>query len=66
MRGTDVIIMDPSPHYEDKNYTTFGADLLTDLNLFRITFPLSVGIRYIYEPETGHSMIEWLYSMEIR
>ncbi|MFO7669441.1 MAG: hypothetical protein R6W31_07265 [Bacteroidales bacterium] len=66
MRGTDVIIMEPSPHFDDKNFTTLGADLWTDLNILRIPFPLSVGIRYIYESETGRSMIEWLYSIEIR
>jgi hypothetical protein len=65
LRGTDVIIRDPSPHYENKNYTTIGADLLVDLNILRIPFPISTGIRYIYEPETGRSVFEWLYSIEI-
>ena len=66
LRGSDVIIHEPSPHYDNQNYTTLGADLLADLNLLRIPFPLSVGIRYIYEPETRNSMIEWLFSIEIR
>ena len=66
MVGSDVIIHDPSPHYEDHNYMTLGGDLLTDLNLLRIPFPLSVGIRYIYEPETTTSMFQWLFSIDIR
>jgi len=65
MRGSDVIIREPSYHYEDKNYTTLGVDLLTDVNILRIPFPLSVGLRYIYEPETGLSNFQMLYSIEI-
>ncbi len=65
LRGTDVIITEPSNRYENRNYTTIGADLLVDLNLLRIPFPISTGLRYIFKPETGRSMIEWLYSIEI-
>ena len=65
MRGSNVIIRDPSPHYENKNYTTLGGDLLFDLNILRIPFPLSVGIRYIYEPETRISIFEWLFNIQI-
>lgn len=65
MMGTDVIIRDPSPHYENKNYATLGADLLFDLNILRIPFPLSVGGRYIYEPESKRSMYQFLFSIDI-
>jgi len=63
--GKDVIIRDESIHYEDRDYTTLGADLLLDLNILRIPFPLSVGLRYIYEPETMSSTFEYLFSIEI-
>lgn len=63
--GNDVIIREPSTHYEDRNYTTLGADLLLDLNVMRIPFPLSVGLRYIYEPASMRSMFEYLFSIEI-
>ena len=66
MVGIDVVLHDPSPHYEDRNYMTLGGDLVTDLNLFRIPFPLSVGIRYIYEPETTVSMFQLLFAIDIR
>lgn len=65
MMGTDVIIRDPSPHYENKNYATLGADLLFDLNILRIPFPISVGGRYIYEPESKRSMYQFLFSIDI-
>jgi len=63
--GKDVIIHDPSPHYEDKSYSTFGADLMLDMNILRIPFPLSVGGRITYEPETGIFGFEGIYSIDI-
>ncbi|MEA3462575.1 MAG: hypothetical protein U9R49_11890 [Bacteroidota bacterium] len=65
MVGTNVIIYDPQPHYEDKNFNTFGADLVLDMNIFRISFPLSVGGRIIYEPQTGQVSFEGIYSIDI-
>ena len=66
MKGSDVVIRDPSPHYENMIYSTLGGDLLTDLNLLRIPFPLSVGVRYIFEPENRAGMFQWLFSIDIR
>ncbi len=65
MVGSHVVIRDPSPHFVDKTYTTLGIDLVIDMNIFRIPFPLSVGGRFIFEPATGRSMFEWIYSVEI-
>ncbi|MFH0759413.1 MAG: hypothetical protein V2B15_19155 [Bacteroidota bacterium] len=65
MVGSHVVIHDPTPHYEDKTYTTIGIDLVVDMNILRIPFPLSVGGRIIYEPATGRSLFEWIYSVEI-
>jgi hypothetical protein len=65
MAGTNVVIRDPSPHYEDRNYSSVGIDLLADLNILRIPFPISVGGRYIFIPETGKSMFEMIYSIDI-
>lgn len=65
MVGKNVIIEGPEAHYEDKNYTTMGFDLITDLHLLRISFPFSVGGRIIYEPETGQLGFEWIYSIDI-
>jgi len=63
--GTNVIINDESPHFEDKNYLTCGADLVADMNIFRISFPLSVGGRVTYEPETGQVGFEGIFSIDI-
>jgi hypothetical protein len=63
--GTNVVVIEPDPHYEDLTYTSVGFDLVVDMNLFRIPFPLSVGGRYIYEPETGRSLFEWIYAIDI-
>lgn len=65
MKGTNVIIDEPHPHFENKNYSTIGADLVIDMNFLRIPFPLSVGGRVIYEPETGNIEVEWIYSIDI-
>ncbi len=65
MVGSNVIIRDPDPHYEDRNYQTVGIDLVADLHLLRIQFPLSLGGRLIYEPETGNVSMEGIFSMDI-
>ena len=65
MVGTHVIIREPTPHYEDRNYRTVGIDLVADLHLLRIQFPLSMGGRLIYEPETGNVGVEAIFSMDI-
>jgi hypothetical protein len=65
MVGTNVIIYHPESHYEDKNYLTLGADLVADMNIFRISFPLSFGGRLTYEPETGHVGFEGIFSIDI-
>jgi len=65
MVGTNVIIYDPEVHYEDRSYMTCGIDLVADMNIFRITFPLSVGGRMTYEPATGHLGFEGIFSIDI-
>ena len=63
--GTNVIIREPDAHYEDRTYMTCGADLVADMNIFRITFPLSVGGRISYEPETGNVGFEAIFSIDV-
>jgi len=65
MEGTNVIIREPNPHYENKNYSTIGFDLVADLNLLRISFPLSLGGRIIYEPENGTVGFEGIFTVDI-
>jgi hypothetical protein len=65
MVGKNVVVGDPEPAYADQNYTTIGLDLVTDFHLFRIFFPLSVGGRVSYRPETGETAFEWIYTVDI-
>jgi hypothetical protein len=65
LNGSNVIVREPDPHYEDKTYSTVGADLIADLNVLRISFPLSVGGRFIYEPDTGWWKLEAIFSVDI-
>ena len=65
MMGKNVVIREPNPHYEDRDYSSVGLDLIMDLNLLRISFPLSVGGRIIYQPLTGEVGFEWIYAIEI-
>jgi hypothetical protein len=65
MTGTNVLIYEPNVHYEDKVYQTLGLDLVADMNLLRIPFPLSLGGRVIYEPATGKVGFEGIFSVDI-
>lgn len=65
LMGSNVIIHDPDPQYEDRNYWTCGADLVADMNIFRISFPLSAGCRVSYEPETERISYEAIFSIDI-
>ena len=65
MEGTNVIVFEPDPHYEDRNYWTCGMDLVADMNILRISFPLSVGGRVSYAPETGNVGFEGIFSIDI-
>ncbi len=63
--GSNVIIHDPNPHYEDRHYSSYGTDLVFDMNILRISFPLSLGGRVTYEPATGVFGFEGIYSIDI-
>jgi len=65
MMGFNVIVEDPEPHYEDLNYLTCGIDLVVDMNIFRIPFPLAAGARVSYEPETEKISVEAIFSIDI-
>lgn len=65
MAGTNVIVYEPAPHYEDRDYLTCGFDLVADMNIFRISFPISAGARVSYEPESGNVGVEGIFSIDI-
>ena len=65
MMGYNVIVKDPEPHYEDLDYLTCGIDLVADMNIFRISFPLAAGARVSYEPETEKISVEGIFTIDI-
>lgn len=65
LRGKDIYISDPSPALEDRDYYTYGADLLVDFHLFRFFFPVSMGARLAYLPEKQQFKPELLLSIAI-
>jgi hypothetical protein len=64
MTGTNVLVHEPNTHYENRVYQTVGIDLVADMNLLRIPFPLSLGGRIIYEPATGGVGFEGIFSVD--
>jgi hypothetical protein len=65
LMGTNVIVHDPDPGLKDRNYLTCGVDLMVDMNIFRISFPLSAGGRLVYEPKSGRIGFEGIFSVDI-
>jgi hypothetical protein len=63
--GSNVIVQDPNPHFENKNFATYGIDLVFDMNFLRISFPLSLGGRFSYEPASGTLVFESIYAIDI-
>ena len=63
--GKDILIRDPAPGLTDKNYTSFGADLLFDFHPLRFMFPFSMGARVSYLPETAEWVPEFLFTIEV-
>ena len=65
MVGRDVPVHSTSGQLEDRRYQTWGIDLVADLNIFRIPFPVSAGGRLIYDQETGDILYRWIFEIEI-
>lgn len=65
MKGSNVLVREPDSHYEDKVFQTLGVDLVGDMNLLRIPFPLSLGGRVFYEPALGRVGFEGIFSVDI-
>lgn len=65
MVGKEVRVEDPSPDWRDKDFTTFGADLLFDLHVIRFTFPFSMGARMAYLPASQQWVPEFLFTIDV-
>ena len=59
----DMIARDYNPGRE--NWQSVGAEIITDLYLFRLPFPISAGARGIYLPDTKTGSIEMVFDIDI-
>ena len=66
MRGSEVRTPGSDEILAREDYTSIGADLVTDMHLLRIPFPVSPGVRFIYLPGEQRMAIEALFSVDIR
>jgi hypothetical protein len=48
-----------------EKFNSFGGELLTDFNLFRIPFDITGGVRIGYIPEETHTFTELVFSIDI-
>ncbi len=65
MKGISIMISEPQRAIEDRNYLSYGADLLFDFHVFRVFFPFSMGARVAYLPESKEWIPEFLFTIDV-
>ncbi len=65
MLGKDMLTGDSNAPLEDKLHYSYGFDLLTDVHLLRMFFPVSLGGRFAYIPGTTEWKAELLFSIDV-
>ncbi len=65
LKGKQVLVENGFPRWQDRNYTSYGADLLFDFHLLRFFMPLSMGPRVTYLPLTGACVPEFLFTIDL-
>ncbi len=65
LQGRDILIDDPEPALADRNYYSYGADVLFDLHILRFMFPISMGARIAYLPQTDTWKPEFLFTIDV-
>ncbi len=65
LQGKSILVSKPEPSIQDKNYYSFGTDLLFDLHVLRFLFPFSMGARIAFLPVTGEWKPEFLFTIDI-
>jgi hypothetical protein len=65
LQGRDMLIDDPEPALADRNYYSYGVDVLFDLHLLRFMFPFSMGARIAYLPQTDTWKPEFLFTIDV-
>jgi len=65
MIGKDMLTGDSNNPLEDQTHYSYGFDLLADLHLLRMLFPLSMGGRFAYIPGTTEWKVEFLFNIDV-
>jgi len=65
LQGRDILVSEPDPALEDRDYYSYGADLLFDVHLLRFMFPFSLGARIAYLPASDEWKPEFLFTIDI-
>jgi hypothetical protein len=65
LQGRDMLIDVPEPALADRNYYSYGADVLFDLHILRLMFPFSMGVRISYLPQTDTWKSEFLFTIDV-
>jgi hypothetical protein len=63
--GQDVYLSHEEDGPVDRNFRSVGFELTTDVHLAQFIFPVNVGGRMIYLPDTGNTMAEFIFSIDI-
>ncbi|MEX0981857.1 MAG: hypothetical protein WD577_10930 [Bacteroidales bacterium] len=65
LQGKDILIQDPEPALDNRNYYSYGVDLLFDFHVLRFMFPFSMGARVAYLPQSGELKPEFLFTIDV-
>lgn len=65
MNGENVRITDPALALENREYCSYGVDLVFDFHVFRFVFPISMGGRVAYLPNREEFVPEFIFSLDI-
>jgi hypothetical protein len=65
LRGKDILVSEPEPGLIEKEYISYGGDILVDFHPLRVYFPFSMGARISYVPESGTIVPEFLFTIDV-
>jgi len=63
--GKEVYIPILDPPVDDRIFQTIGLDLIVDFHVFRMFFPISLGVQTSYNPASGKIMFEPLFNISV-
>ena len=63
--GTEIYLHGTIGGPVDKNFSSLGIELTTDIHLAQIFVPFNIGGRLIYIPETGQTGGEFIFTIDL-